>query len=333
MSSNISFYLCITKRQVIGATSSIIMDPRFSDEGLAFINLIMQSPPPENKFDVKANRELSESLHANVNQKLIETFKGTQKDELVNANSTEIPITIYTPVDVDTTKLVIFFHGGGWTVNSRRTHQTMVNMIADATKTIWINVEYRLGPEYKFPIWWNDVYEVTKYIIENKQSYGVDSSAKIGVAGESCGSSMSAALCHTLKNIDFQILFYGILDLNRTAPSYKEFVQPMYFLTPETLDWLTASAFDDMKDLNDPRVSVLLNNSFEGLPPCLLIAAELDPLRDDSYAYQKVLDKAGVKNKLVLIKGVLHGFFSVPGIYPKACAEAIDKIKEFMTSL
>ncbi|CAF1193351.1 unnamed protein product [Adineta ricciae] len=273
----------------------------------------MQSPPPENRTDVKASRELSESLHANVNRKLIGSFTGTEKEELVKANSTEIPITTYTPVNADKTKLVIFFHGGGWTVNSRRTHQTMLNMIADATKSVWINVEYRLGPEYKFPIWWNDVLEVTKYIIENKQSYGcVDVSAKVGVAGESCGASMSAALCHTIKDLDFQILIYGIFDLHRTTPSFKEFVQPMYFLTPETLDWLESSAFRDKNDLNDSRVSVMLSHSFDGLPPCLFIVAELDPLRDDSYAYQKLLDKAGVKTNLVLVKGVLHGFFSVP---------------------
>ncbi|CAF1244090.1 unnamed protein product [Adineta ricciae] len=308
-------------------------DSRFSDEALAFLNILMQSPPPENKTDVNVNRELSESLHANVNQKLIGAFKGTEKEELINANSTEIPVTIYTPVDVDKTKLVIFFHGGGWTVNSRRTHQTMVNMIADATNTIWINVEYRRGPEYKFPIWWNDVYQVTKYVIENKQSYGVDSSAKVGVAGESCGALMAAGLCHAMKNIDFQILVSGILDLHRTAPSYKEFTHQMYFLTPEILDWLTLSAFDNMKDLDDPRIAVMQNKSFEGLPPCLFIVSELDPLHDDSYEYQKLLDKAGVQTKLVLIKGVLHGFFSVPGIYPKACADVIINIKEFMGSL
>ena len=69
-------------------------------------------------------------------------------------------------------------------------------------------------------------------------------------------------------------------------------------------------------------------------------------------AYKEILDKAGVKNKLVLLKGVLHGFFSLPGknsirkknsfindifidigIYPKACAQAADAIQEFMASI
>ncbi|CAF3836423.1 unnamed protein product [Rotaria magnacalcarata] len=278
----------------------------------------MQFPATAKEQDVHINREQAEIAHAKINEKLIDYFKGTLQEQNVQANSAEIPISIYTPVDVNTSKLVIFFHGGGWTVCSRKTHQTIVNMLADATKTVWISVEYRRGPEYQFPIWWNDSYEVTRHIIENKQSYGVDSSAKVGLAGDSGGAALSATISRILNNkIDFQILVYGIYDLLRRAPSYKEFIQPMYFLTPETLDWLTTSSFSDMKDLTDSRASALASSSFEGLPPSLFIVAELDPLRDDSYAYQKVLDQAGVKTKLVLIKGVTHAFISLPGYISK----------------
>ncbi|CAF4496797.1 unnamed protein product [Rotaria magnacalcarata] len=152
----------------------------------------MQFPATAKEQDVHINREQAEIAHAKINEKLIDYFKGTLQEQNVQANSAEIPISIYTPVDVNTSKLVIFFHGGGWTVCSRKTHQTIVNMLADATKTVWISVEYRRGPEYQFPIWWNDSYEVTRHIIENKQSYGVDSSAKVGLAGDSGGAALSS---------------------------------------------------------------------------------------------------------------------------------------------
>ncbi|CAF1278777.1 unnamed protein product [Rotaria sordida] len=239
----------------------------------------MQSSPPAltNENRVIETRKQAELVHAKMNEKLIPTFKGTLQEQMVNVNSTEIPITIYTPVDVNKTKLVIFFHGGGFTVCSRKTHQTIVNVLADATKTIWISVEYRRGPEHKFPIWWEDACEVTRHILENKESYGVESSAKVGLAGDSAGAALSASICHTLKNIDFQILVFGIFDMRRTTPSYKEFVHPMYFLTPEMLDWLTSSAFRDTNDLTDPRASVLLKPSFENLPPYLLSMKDVIP--------------------------------------------------------
>jgi acetyl esterase len=90
------------------------------------------------------------------------------------------------------------------------------------------------------------------------------------------------------------------------------------------------NALRDENDKKDPRASVLLQESFENLPPCLFIVAELDPLRDDSYSmnrsnskfrrkyfctldYQKKLEEAGVKTNLVLVKNVIHSFFSLPG--------------------
>ena len=45
-----------------------------------------------------------------------------------------------------------------------------------ATKTVWISVEYRLAPEYKYPIWLDDASDVAEYIIQNKTSYGLISS-------------------------------------------------------------------------------------------------------------------------------------------------------------
>jgi acetyl esterase/lipase len=80
----------------------------------------------------------------------------------------------------------------GWTIGSRKTHQTIVNMLAEylfinklnirkeiehffsATKSVWISVEYRLGPEHKFPIWLDDGCEVTRQILANKTAYGMN---------------------------------------------------------------------------------------------------------------------------------------------------------------
>ncbi|CAF3657157.1 unnamed protein product [Adineta steineri] len=136
---------------------------------------------------------------------------------------------------------------------------------------------------------------------------GADKATKIGVAGESSGAMIAASLCHTLTNIDFQV--------GTICKKAHE------------------TAFRDADDLMDPRVSVLLNKSFDGLPPCLLIVCELDPVRDDSYAYQEALDKAGVKTKLTLLHGIIHPFFSFPGIYRNASGQMINAVQEFMASL
>ncbi|CAF1254840.1 unnamed protein product, partial [Didymodactylos carnosus] len=210
-----------------------------------------------------------------------------------------------------------------------------------ATNSIWISVEYRLAPEHKYPIWLNDAYEVTKHIIENKQLYGAESTTKIGVAGDSAGGTIAASISHTLgTDIDFQVLvivvvfeIYPMLDMAGQKSSHKEFTQPVHIITPEILQWFISNAIRDENDIKDPRISVLLHSSFTNVPSCLFIVAELDPLRDDSYDYQKQLEAAGIKTKLVLLKGVIHSFFSLPGVYPKACSEAVNAVRDFMIEI
>ncbi|CAM2702258.1 unnamed protein product [Rotaria socialis] len=337
-------------------------------------------------------RERAEALHKKINEKLIDKFKGKEQEKNVRINNDlEIPITIYTPIDVKKDKMVIFFHGGGWTVNSRKTHQTIVNMLADATKTIWISVEYRLSPEYKFPIWlddaceatrqilankndygadettkigvagtnslvfvidatktiwisveyrlspeykfpiWlDDACEATRQILANKNDYGADETTKIGVAGDSAGAVISASICHEIKNLDFQILICGQFDFFHKLPSRTEFNHNIFVITRDVLDWFSSNAFRNDDDKKNSRVSLLDKESFDSLPPCLFIAAELDPVRDDSYNYKELLEKAGVKTKFVLIKGVVHPFFSIPGIFIKSCQEVIETVQEFM---
>ncbi|CAF4866646.1 unnamed protein product, partial [Rotaria sp. Silwood2] len=188
---------------------------------LAFLQFFEQNPlPQDNK--VETSRLYVEDIHQKINKSLHGTFKGTIEEKTVKTNSTEIPITIYTPPNVNKDKLVIYFHGGGWVVGSRQTLQTIVNYAADVTKTTWISVEYRLGPEHKYPIWLDDALDVTQHIIQNRTAYGliftheifkhlliivlgVNETAKIGVAGDSAGGMISASLSHLLKGIDFQV--------------------------------------------------------------------------------------------------------------------------------
>ncbi|CAF1273936.1 unnamed protein product, partial [Didymodactylos carnosus] len=199
-----------------------------------------------------------------------------------------------------------------------------------STNSIWFSVEYRLSPEYKYPIWLNDCIEVTKYIIENKTLYG-ETSTKVGVAGDSAGGAIAAVICHTLKNIDFQILVYPLTNMLASFPSSKRFTDVQYGLIPILRHWFNDNAIRDGNDMRDARVSVIFQSSFTGLPPCLFIVAELDPLLDDKY--QKLLDKAGIKTKLVLIKGVIHSFFHLPGIFPKSCQQAVEAIRDFVAQV
>ncbi|UJR31673.1 hypothetical protein I4U23_019154 [Adineta vaga] len=309
-------------------------DPRFSDESRAYTQFMRTGFPAPNSVAIEGIRQRAEDLHKKVNEKLIGKFKGQEIEKKVRiSGNIDIPVTIYTPIDVNKDKMVVFFHGGGWIINSRKTHQTIVNMLADATKSIWISVEYRLSPENKFPIWLDDACEVTRHILANKTAYGGNENTKVGVAGDSGGGLTAASVCHTIDNLDFQILICGQFEYTRTLPSHQEFDQPIFVLTTDVRNWFSSNAYNNENERRDPRISVLHNKIPNTIPPCLVIVAELDPLRDDSYNYEEVLNKAGVKTKLVLIKGAIHPYFSLPGIFAKSCQQTIDAVQEFMTNL
>jgi acetyl esterase len=62
----------------------------------------------------------------------------------------------------------------------------------------------------------------------------------------------------------------------------------------------------------------LLAKDLSGLPPAYVATAGFDPLRDEGKAYADKLDAAGVSVTYVNYPGMIHGFFSLRGLIPKA---------------
>lgn len=311
-----------------------------SQEAQAYKLFITQGFPMSSTFDVDSVRQKNERLHALLNKQFIQAFNVSTKDELISIDSTEIPISIYTPADVSNKNIVIYFHGGGWIFGSRTTHQTIVQMAAQATKSVWISVEYRLAPEHKFPVWLDDSVSVVEHIIANKTDYGGDASSKIGVAGDSAGAITAASISVSLQDkIGFQILVYGSFDrVGNGEPtcSEREFDSDPFLARSGQVKWVLTNAFRDPEvEASDSRISIINNDKslFKNLPPTLFIVAEVDPARDDSYVYHSILKEAGVDSELYLVKGVLHTFFSLPGLYRQACAEAVNVIKAFLSRI
>ncbi|CAM4822287.1 unnamed protein product [Rotaria magnacalcarata] len=284
-----------------------------NNEAKAYKLFVNQGFSGLSTFDVESVRIKNERLHAIINKPLNGKFNGSTKDELVQIDFT------------------------GWIYGSRRTHQTIVKMAATATKSTWISVEYRLGPEHKFPIWLDDSVNVVRHIVANKVNYGGTTLTKIGVAGDSGGATIAASVCLTLKDsVEFQILIYGSFDLSNSGvvtTSDAEFNDDPFLSRSAQVKWVCSNAFIDPEaGVSNPRVSILRNEKsvFRNLPPTLFIVAEIDPARDDSYAYHKKLQEVGVKSELHSIKGVVHTFFSLPGVFRQACSEAVDVMRIFM---
>lgn len=82
---------------------------------------------------------------------------------------------------------------------------------------------------------------------------------------------------------------------------------------------------------DDPRAAPLRahDEALEGLPPTLVITAELDPLRDEGEAYGRRLQSVGVETTVLRFDGMIHGFYAMRDLFPDA-ATAIDRSAGFL---
>lgn len=220
------------------------------------------------------------------------------------------PVTRYTP-HAATGACVVFFHGGGWVLGSRRTHDGTARHLADASGATVYNVEYRLAPEHRFPAAFDDAVSATAALLS-----GADTTVDAGrtaVAGDSAGGNLAATTAIALRDrVDLpslraQLLVYPAVDAALSYPSHIDFVAGP-FLTGVDIAWFYAQYAPDTDD-GDWRLSPLAAEDLSGLPPLLVITAENDVLRDEGEAYAQALAEAGVDAAASRTLGVTHGFF------------------------
>lgn len=241
-----------------------------------------------------------------------------------------IPVFVYRPRSAPSdATILVYFHGGGHIVGSRDQVDDTCKMLSSQAQCIVVNVEQRLAPEHKFPAMMNDAETATKWVIANRTTIGGTEKSKVGVSGDSAGGQIAAHLCNVIPGIAFQILVYAHLNGSNDLPSRTEF-RDDNFANDKTMAWMESMVMEKKEDLSDPRYSLLSNEKFDHLPPTLLIVAELDYIRDDSYEYAKKLTAAGVENDVFLSKGAIHGYYTHPGFCVELCRESYAKAVEFI---
>nr|KAG5702352.1 hypothetical protein BaRGS_002134 [Batillaria attramentaria] len=192
-----------------------------------------------------------------------------------------------------------------------------------------VNVEYRLAPEHKAPAAFDDCRAVARWVLQNKTlighttAEGGGAESQVGIGGDSAGGQLTACVSQDVKGLAFQILVYPVTDLSLTAPSYAEFYDTPG-LNTKSMEWFIKQFLANEDQRKDPVVCPCLRPSFKGLPPALVIIAELDPLRDDGLAYAEKLKEAGVPTELLLVRGAAHAFFHMHAGVPVSVYKPAD---------
>ncbi len=149
---------------------------------------------------------------------------------MIPAENRQIPVRVYTPFhtarDVKL-PILIFIHGGGWTLGSITTYDSIARGLANKIPAIVVSVEYRLAPENPFPAGLEDALAAAQWVIENAGNLGGDP-ARIGIAGDSGGGNLATVVIRRALKRDirfaFQALFYPSIDIaSMNYPSYDQY--------------------------------------------------------------------------------------------------------------
>ncbi|MAW34179.1 MAG: lipase [Proteobacteria bacterium] len=260
-------------------------------------------------------------------------FKFEDRD--IRVGNSDIKIRIYWPKALaidEKLPVLLFFHGGGYVIGDLNTHDSVCRILANLADLIVVSVDYRLAPEYKFPVAVEDCFAALNWVKENGSMIGADTS-RLAVGGDSAGGNLAAvtsilARDNGFQNIRFQLLVYPATAPEPETPSHYQFSEG-FLLTRRLVTWFYKHYLRSRSDTKDFRYAPLISDDLSQLPSSLIITAGHDPLRDEGVEYAKKLIEFGNDVRVINYNGMAHGFYLMSG----AVCKAMDALEESANAL
>ncbi|MEN6520516.1 MAG: alpha/beta hydrolase [Armatimonadota bacterium] len=268
---------------------------------------------------------------------------GAEPEPVANVTDSAIPgpcgdigLRIYTPAGEGPFPILVFFHGGGWTLNNLDTHDGICRSITNGGGCIVVSVDYRLAPEHKFPAAIDDSYMATQWVVNNARAINGDPN-RVAVGGDSSGGTQAAAVAMLARDrggpsLVYQVLIYPVTDYYIPGtPSYEENAKG-YSLNRDFMIWFWNNYLPSDPDINNPYICPLRAADLSGLPPAFVLTGEFDPLRDEGEMYAKRLQESGVPVQMKRYEGMMHGYVIQFRVLDKG-REALEDINRALRSV
>ncbi len=223
--------------------------------------------------------------------------------------------------------VVVFYHGGGFVVGAIATHAPLAAEISRQLDLPVISVEYRLAPEAKWPAPADDAEAAARWIAANGKALGREVTGLV-LSGDSAGGTLTLSTALALRDhpatapVIMMVPFYPMADASHDYPSMQQFSDG-YGLSAHDIAYYGQALAPDTQS---PRYSTLLAD-LHGLPPTVLGAGSLDPLRDGDRAFAAKLIASGVPTAYYEAQGMIHGYATYRQAIPSAQGD-LDRIMD-----
>ena len=296
-----------------------------------YVELCHSQPPAPDLETMRLNGDLTAGRFA---QEL--SPRVTRFDSYIPAVGREIPVRIFDPGGDGARPALCYFHGGGFAMGSVASFDIACAALAEATGAVVVSVHYRRLPEADYAAAQDDCDKAFAWMVRQAAALGVDP-RRTGVAGDSAGALLALASAANLRDAGgaapaFQLLFYGTFAMDPDRPAYAQSRDPM--LSVDRVRGYIALFRSRGGLFRQP--APVDRADLAGLPPTLIVAAQLDPLRQEGEELAERLARAGVATTLQVAPGMIHGFLRAIGVSAAArvqLARAADAARAIIEGL
>ncbi|SFR55436.1 alpha/beta hydrolase [Halogeometricum limi] len=253
--------------------------------------------PPWHSLSVESARTVEDEAFAATDPPWVERVR----EMAIPGPHGEIPIRTYHPEPTETRGVLVFYHGGGWTLGTLDSIDGVCRRLAVRSGRLVVSVDYRLAPDHPFPEPLDDAFAAFEWVCEHGDSLGGDVE-NVVVGGTSAGGNLAAGVAlRAAAGVDGagangdedggdgnegpepagQLLLYPVLSQTFDADSYEENADgPL--LTREDMKWFREQYLRSPVDRRSPFAAPLLADDelLESVAPACVVTAGFDPLRD-----------------------------------------------------
>ncbi|MHA3735587.1 alpha/beta hydrolase [Pseudomonas sp. Eth.TT006] len=232
---------------------------------------------------------------------------------VIDANGAPLPLRIIRPKS-KSRGVVLDIHGGGWVIGNPQMNDELNAGLVNACNVTVVSVDYRLATNTPVEGLLADCLGAARWLLNCHEFADLP----VIIVGESAGGHLAAATLlglqsspELLQRIHGALLYYGVYDLSGTASVRAATADTLVLDGPGMVEALRLLTPDCSEAQRQQAPLSPLYGDFTGMPPALMFAGELDPLRDDTLELAARWQTSAAV-EVHLLPACAHGFIHFP---------------------